>query len=116
MMIKKMASAARSQPLRIAPINRHTVTQLTNMANELKRMLTAAKSAHESQLRADRSRTRPTDKDEANDRGPLATRFLEDFEAKMSAAHMAVEDALLTAQIFQVVEGTEVAPIPVDEW
>jgi putative protein kinase ArgK-like GTPase of G3E family len=117
---KKMAShdAQRPQPptQRIVPINHRTVVQLVNMGNELKRILTAAERAVEQRRRQDRRRTRTVEEEEAEDRAPLQTRFLEDVEAKIRAAHEAVEDALLTAQIFEAVEGTEVLPISVDEW
>jgi hypothetical protein len=86
------------------------------MGNELKRILTAAERAVEQRRRQDRRRTRTVEEEEAEDRAPLQTRFLEDVEAKIRAAHEAVEDALLTAQIFEAVEGTEVLPISVDEW
>jgi hypothetical protein len=112
------ASGQRSPPraLRIAPINHHTVTQLTNMANELKRILTAVERAVQYQMRQDRRRARTVAEDEAEDRNPLATRFLDSVEEKMREAHEAVEAALLVAEIYESVEGTEVLPISVDEW
>jgi hypothetical protein len=39
-----------------------------------------------------------------------------DVEEKMREAHEAVEAALLVAEIYEAVEGTEVLPISVDEW
>jgi hypothetical protein len=117
---KKMASASGQRPpprgLRIAPINHHTVTQLTNMANELKRILNAVERAVQYQMRQDRRRARTVAEDEAEDRNPLATRFLDTVEEKMREAHEAVEAALLVAEIYESVEGTEVLPISVDEW